>query len=573
MDVVLDIETDSLDANVIHCIVAKERESGKFHIWKEEECYKYFPLFAKRVNKFIMHNGISFDAPVLNRLTGTRIRLSQIEDTMILSQLTDPVREDGHSLQSWGNRFDFHKMEFKNFTHLSDEMIIYCKRDVDITERVWISLQEDIKNIDRRSIDLEYTIRLLVSKQERNGFTLNLEKAMGLNAKLQDKSDQLEKEVQESFTPRPIPIKEINPRYKKDGSLSLVGLKHIKDPSTVAGPHTSIDYQTFNLSSRQQIVSRLIKCGWEPQKFTEKGHAIVDEGVLRDVNIPEAQMIADYLTLKKRIAQVKSWVDAVDKDGKVHGQVLTLRAISGRMAHHSPNMAQVPASYSLYGKDCRECWTVGDASNILVGCDASSLELRALAHYLNDSKFTNEVVDGDIHTANQQAAGLETRDQAKTFIYAFIYGAGAAKIGSVVGGTAQDGQRLIDTFLSNVPALAVLRERVDKASQRGYLVGLDGRHLKVRNQHAAVNLLIQGAGAVICKQWLVDIDILARKNKLNYKLVASIHDEYQHEVLKTHAKIFGELTKQAMKETERKLKIKCPLDSEYKIGQNWSETH
>jgi DNA polymerase-1 len=142
-----------------------------------------------------------------------------------------------------------------------------------------------------------------------------------------------------------------------------------------------------------------------------------------------------------------------------------------------------------------------------------------------------------------------------------------------VGGTAQDGQRLIDRFLSNVPALAVLRERVDKASQRGYLLGLDGRHLKVRNQHAAVNLLIQGAGAVICKQWLVDIDILSRNKKLNSKLIASIHDEYQHEVFKPHAKIFGELTKQAMKETERKLKIKCPLDSEYKIGHNWSETH
>ena len=573
MDVVLDIETDSLDATVIHCIVAKERESGKFHVWKEKECYNYFPLFAKRVNKFIMHNGISFDAPIVNRLTGTKIKLSQVEDTLILSQLIDPVREDGHSLQAWGKRFDYHKINFKDFDHLSEEMITYCKRDVDITERVWINLQQDIKNIGRRSIDLEYKIRSLVSKQERNGFTLDLQKAVGLNARLQDKSDVLQGEVQTRFVPIPVAVKEITPRYKKDGSLSVVGLRHIQDPTTVGGPHTSIDYQTFNLSSRQQIVRRLVSLGWEPKKHTEKGQAIVDESVLREVKIPEAQMIAEYLTLKKRIAQIKSWIAALHEDGKVHGQVLTLRAISGRMAHHSPNMAQVPASYSPYGKECRECWTVGDTSNVLVGCDASSLELRALAHYLNDPKFTSEVVDGDIHTSNQKNAGLDTRDQAKTFIYAFIFGAGAAKIGSVVGGTSQDGQRLIDTFLSNVPALAVLRERVDKASRKGYLIGLDGRHLKVRNQHAAVNLLIQGAGAVICKQWLVDIDILLRKNKMNAHLVASIHDEYQHEVFKPHAKRFGELTKQAMKETERKLQVKCPLDSEYKIGQNWSETH
>jgi len=182
-------------------------------------------------------------------------------------------------------------------------------------------------------------------------------------------------------------------------------------------------------------------------------------------------------------------------------------------------------------------------------------------------------VEGDIHTANQKAAGLDTRDQAKTFIYAFIYGAGAAKIGQIVGGTSQDGQRLIDTFLGNVPALALLRERVDKASRRGYLKGLDGRWLKVRNQHAAVNLLIQGAGAVICKQWLVEISTLVRKHKVNAELVASIHDEYQHEVYKPQADRFGELTKLAMKQTEKVLKIKCPLDSEYKIGQNWSETH
>ena len=284
-------------------------------------------------------------------------------------------------------------------------------------------------------------------------------------------------------------------------------------------------------------------------------------------------MIAEYLMLNKRTAQVKSWVKSLKEDGKVHGQVLTLRAISGRMAHHSPNMAQVPAVYSPYGKECRECWTVSDAANVLVGCDASSLELRALAHYLNDPKFTDEVVDGDIHTANQHAAGLETRDQAKTFIYAFIFGAGAAKIGQVVGGDAKQGQKLIDTFLKNTPSLAIFRKKVDKASQRGYLVGVDGRHLIIRNRHAAVNLLIQGAGAVICKQWLVNINRLSKESKLDSSLVASIHDEYQHEVSIEHSKLFGELTKKAMKQTEKDLKILCPLDSEYKIGSTWSDTH
>lgn len=153
-----------------------------------------------------------------------------------------------------------------------------------------------------------------------------------------------------------------------------------------------------------------------------------------EIDLPDAKIIAEYLLLQKRVAQVKSWLELVQEDGKVHGKVLTLRAVTGRMAHNSPNVAQVPAVYSPYGKECRECWTVASPNNVLVGCDASSLELRVLAHYLGDTKFIKEVVEGDIHTANQNAAGLETRDQAKTFIYAFIYGAGPAKIGSIVGG-------------------------------------------------------------------------------------------------------------------------------------------
>jgi DNA polymerase I-like protein with 3'-5' exonuclease and polymerase domains len=185
---------------------------------------------------------------------------------------------------------------------------------------------------------------------------------------------------------------------------------------------------------------------------------------------------------------------------------------------------------------------------------------------MNDAAYTKE-------TANQKAARLETRDQAKTFIYAFIYGAGATKIGSIVGGTAKHGQRLIDNFLQSLPALAELRKAVDKQAATGYIQGLDGRRLHVRHQHAAMNLLLQGAGAIICKQWVVSINKLIRDHKIDAKLVASIHDEYQFDCAKDQADRFGRLTQKAMKITEKELNVRCPLDSEYKVGRNWSETH
>lgn len=551
MEVVLDIETDDLAAKQIHCIVAKEVKSGKVHEWSGEDCYKSFPVFTKEIETYIMHNGVSFDAPILNRLAGTNIRLDQIKDTLIMSQLANPIREGGHSLESWGKRFDFPKGNFNDFSKFTPEMLEYCRRDVDLTHRVYISLKKELEKFSKESLELEHKIRELIDEQEVNGFTLDVPKAMCLMNRFQDKETEIEKELQNIF---PAVVEE---RYSQKTG------KKLKDKVTI-----------FNPGSRQQIAERLMAKGWQPVKKTEKGHTIVDESVLQEITgIPESKVIVEFLLLQKRVAQIKSWLEFAGKDNKVHGKVFTLGTISGRMSHNSPNMAQVPAVYSPYGVECRECWIPSEPDNVLVGCDASSLELRVLAHYLNDERFTKEVVGGDIHTANQNSAGLKTRDQAKTFIYAFIYGAGPAKIGSIIGGGWQEGKNLINKFLANVPVLKIFKERVDKVAESGYIRGLDGRGLVVRSAHAALNLLIQGGGAIICKHWLVEIDKLKKENNIRAGLVASIHDEYQFEVHKNDAERFGELTKSAMKNVERILKIKCPLASEYKVGLNWAKTH
>jgi len=549
MNVILDIETDDLNATKIHCIVTKNVDTGQINLWKGDECYTSFPKFAKGVSKFIMHNGISFDAPTLNRITGTKLNVSNVEDTLILSQLLFPTRKK-HSLESWGENLGFKKIDFHDFSELTEEMITYCIRDVDITHRLWLKIKEEKYTKYRKAIDLEYRVRHIVDVQERNGFTLDVQKATCLQAELTDKASVIEEKLQEKYPP--ITQERVS---EKTG-------KRLKDKIVV-----------FNPSSRQQIAARLMEQGWKPDNFTPTGHPIVDEGTLKNVDIPEAQMIAEYLLLNKRTAQIKSWLELLEEDGKVHGKVLTLKAISGRMAHFGPNMAQVPAVYSPYGKQCRACWSSSSPDRVLVGCDASSLELRCLAHYMKDDDYTKEVVEGDIHTANQKAAGLATRDQAKTFIYAFIYGAGSTKIGSIVGGSATEGQNLIDNFLDSLPSLAELRSKVDNKARSGYIPGLDGRKLHVRHQHAAMNLLLQGAGAIICKQWIVFIDQLIKKHKLDVKLVASIHDEYQFDCRKNQAEQFGKLTREAMKLTEKELNVRCPLDSEYKVGLNWSETH
>jgi len=197
-----------------------------------------------------------------------------------------------------------------------------------------------------------------------------------------------------------------------------------------------------------------------------------------------------------------------------------------------------------------------------------------LAHYMNDNAYTNEVVSGDIHTTNQKAAGLETRNQAKTFIYAFLYGAGCAKIGTVVGGSAKEGQRLIDSFLRNTPKLQELRQKVSRIySTKGKLPGLDGRQLLVRSEHSALNTLLQGAGAIVMKQALVLLDRKLKLSKIPYKFVANVHDEWQIEVLREFAEQVGKSGVESIEEAGRVLEMRCPLTGEFKVGNTWKETH
>jgi len=548
MKVVLDIETDGFNPSKIHCIVAKDVSTNTVYVWDSSNMYG-FKSWTKDVDKFIMHNGLSFDAPVLNRLLGTEIAPDKIIDTLILSQLFNPIREKGHSLRAWGEKLNMLKGgEDVNFSKYDFNMLKYCKQDVEITHAVYNELVKESNGFSQESSDLEHNIRLILDQQEKNGFAFDMMKAQQLLAKLKEDIYDLEQWSLEEFQP------------------------------TIVEMKTKTKEIPFNIGSRQQIADRLMKKGWKPKQFTDKKNIIINEAVLKTIKEPELKLTAErfskYFLLQKRAVMVESWINACDNDNRVHGKVMTLRTITGRMAHNSPNMAQVPAVYSPYGKDCRELWTISDPMKYkLVGTDASGLELRCLAHYLNDTTYTDEILNGDIHTKNMELAGLANRDQAKTFIYAFLYGAGAEKIGKIVGAGKEQGNSLIKRFLSNLPSLRRLREQVESVSRRGKIKAIDGRYLKVRSPHSALNTLLQGAGAIVCKQWLLHIITRVYNKKLDAKLVASVHDEYQFEVANKDVNEFCSITKIAMKETEKTLKLRCPLDNDYKVGVTWAETH
>jgi DNA polymerase I-like protein with 3'-5' exonuclease and polymerase domains len=398
-------------------------------------------------------------------------------------------------------------------------------------------------------------VAALVKKQEEHGFKLNIKKTQELMASLQGKMVEIEERLQHTFPPD-----------------ITTGRKHKTSGKPLADIITP-----FNPGSRQQIAERLQRIGATFTKKTEKGQIVIDEKVLGEIEMPEAALLGTFLTLQKRVAQIQSWLEEV-QDGRVHGKVITNGAVTGRMTHSSPNMAQVPNSGSPYGEECREVWQV-EEGNVLVGADASGLELRMLAHYMRDEAYVDTVINGsskdgtDVHTKNQKAAGLPSRDAAKTFIYAFLYGAGAPKIGSIIGGGAKEGNILMTRFLKATPKLKALKDKVAVQAAKGWLPGLDGRRIRVRSQHAALNSLLQGAGAVVMKQALVILESKLRKQKVVYGVCANVHDEWQIETTKDKGELVGRLAVEAITEAGVVFKLRCPLSGEYKVGNNWKETH
>ena len=548
VDYILDIET-TLTADRIHVVVIKPLIGDhRLTIFTSQKAFLDW-LFRNPQARFSGHNIIGFDAPVLRKVWNIDINVG--DDTLVLSRLWNPSLEGGHSLKAWGDRLGMPKGDNTEpgfFDELSEEMIRYCKQDVMITSKLHEHIHIELDSFDNRSIDIEHKVAKISQKQEDDGFKLDTEYAQDLVRDWTTELEILEDELVETFEPT---IKVLKTKIKKI---------------------------PFNPGSRDQIADRLIARGWKPEKFTPTNKPVVDDEVLQNVDIPEAKQIYRYLLLKKRITQVQSWLDAADNDGVVHGKVITNGAVTGRMTHHSPNMAQVPATYSLYGEECRKCW-IARPGRVLVGIDAEGLELRMLAHYMQDPDYTHAVVNGDkkngtdIHSVNMRAAGLSDRDTAKTFIYAFLYGAGAAKIGSIIGGDAKAGQRLIDKFLGATPQLARLKEKVAKWAKKGYVPGLDGRKIWVRSEHSALNSLLQGAGAIVMKVALIELVKYLTQHQISYRIVVNVHDEWQIECRKADAEFVGKLGKLAIEQAGKILGVRCPLAGDFAIGRNWSETH
>jgi len=600
---IFDLETDGLLTKVtkIHCGVTYNTETKEYKRYDNTQ----IPLLIKDLrasDTIAAHNGIGFDVPVIQKLYNIDLHAEcKVVDTIIWSKVAyynlididsrsarvPPRMKGSHALKAWGFRLGEHKGTYGEqaaaWDTYSTEMLDYCEQDVAVTVKLYEKLLS--KQVPQEALDIEHDFARVINRQVQHGWYFDIEEAEKLHVSLMQDKETIEKELEDTFKPLKdwVPMNK-GKQFNKDGSESKVYLSQVaKGAIDKGGEWGRWDEIYFNPGSRQHI-ARWLKhlYNWESPRKTEKGSPIIDESILKKVGKPEADLLVKYFLTRKVLGMVaegaNGWLKLVRDDHRMHGDIDTLGAVTGRCTHMRPNVAQVPSNRAFMGTECRQLFTVPEGK-VIVGCDASGLELRMLAHYMakyDNGDYGEQVVNGDIHTINQEAAGLPTRANAKTFIYAFLYGAGNAKLGTVVGGGLKEGKKLKEDFFAKLPALKQLSDAVQRAAEKGFLVGLSKRKYYVRSPHSALNVLLQGAGAMIMKYYLVALDKHLREvftPGIDYEFIGNIHDEVQIEVSQEKAEEVAKICEKSFAAVEEQLNFRVKLEGEANIGQTWNDTH
>lgn len=447
---------------------------------------------------------------------------------------------------------------------------------------------KDTKSI-HNALFIEHNVQRIITQQEKDGVQFDSRKARFYIYILRERQAQLYQKIRPHLSlqlslPFAGPVSK--PYLKSGGYTSSVHKWYgAEEIDNVKGPFSRVEFVEPNLGKRAKLITQLLHMGWRPDNFTEKGNPklTVDgapcPSLLRIANTI-GKDIADWYISKHRDSQITGWLTQVRPDGRLTAGAITIGTPTFRFRHNTVVNVPKASPKVFFGRQMRSLFTVRK-SNRLVGHDASGLELRMLADVINDEEFTQEVVNGDPHTKNQNDAGLPTRDDAKTFIYAFIYGAGDGKIGSIVGGSRVVGKRIKTRFLQNNPRLAEAITSTQRAASRGYLIGIDGRRIIMRRDkftgeiqtHKALNTRLQSAGAIVMKWSMVLLDEWIRQYNLDAMKVIDMHDEGQHEVALKDIRMMELLAPLSIVKAGELLQLNVPLAADVKVGTNWAQTH
>lgn len=600
-------------------IGVKDIDTGSERIFKEPDRKpEEFLEYAKGVTLWVGHNFLGFDLPVINKLVaGANLDPTRVVDTLVVSRLVDYKRNGGHSLEAWGESLGREKLKFDHFSDFLDhweEGITYLKQDLDTNLGVFEHLRKYIYSPRwRDAMRLEHDTQIMCNELHNNGFKFDIVKATSLYDTLISELSDIEADFQTLFPPRYKLVKEINPALTKTGKLHSKDFRWLDGNPELLGyapacPFSLVEPVPFDPASKIQVIDRLWDAGWKPTAKTDGYKDFIKNArrngkdpvklaryqrygwKIDDTNLatlpstaPEgAKRLTRWLHLTGRKNQLRNWIDLYNPEtGRIHGNFMHIGAWTHRMAHAAPNMANATAEHEY-----RELW-VADEGTVLVGCDAEGIQLRILAHYINDPTFTKALISGDkkegtdAHSLNASALGEvclrhgeKARDRAKTFIYAFVLGASPGKIAEIFECTTPEAEEAINKFIQAYPGLAKLKKEIIPAdARRGYFEGFDGRCVKQDSEHLMLAGYLQNGESILMKKARAIWSKELREKGIWFKHVNLVHDEFQTVARREDADTVGRIQAAAIVQAGVQLNVRCPQAGEYKIGGNWAETH
>lgn len=583
----IDIEADSLEPTVIYVMCwenIRTKETGK--CIGNAELQDFFR--QTHGSRYVGHNILKYDAPVLVRLGGIALRVSDCVDTLVLSTLYSPSLKGGHSLGAWGERVGFKKMDFDDWTHLSDEMVTYCHRDVEITAELFRRLTKVLSRIgfSEMSCRIQHNITAILAKQQRNGFYFDGPRAMAFYQQLRNREEELQDDIRRAFPPERVLVRE-GKIYTKGGDVTAIFRRDMERYviEREGGTYKAYEDVEFNIGSSLQRAQKLQALGWVPDEKTPTGLPKVTEKSLvrfaEESGVPEVALITKWMAINGRANMINTWLENWDdRDSCIHGKLFVADTL--RFRHQAPNTANIPAvrvskggdvllgEDGYYTYEARDLW-IARPGRVLVGTDAAGLELRMLAHYLNRPDFTKQVIEGDPHQYNADLAGV-TRPNAKTLLYAIQYGAQAGKVASIIGGTRAEGAAMREMFLARLGIKGVMEDAIAEQG-RGRVWLVDGSGVVCPSPHAALNYKLQGGGARVMALGAILLEGHIRRHGLDSLKVGDIHDEWQYDVAPNDAREHARLSVQSIREAGEELNLNLPLDGTAKQGNTWAETH
>lgn len=627
--VILDIETDDLNATKIHCIVTKDIDSGLVTSYTKSN-FNAFLADSRAYILVVSHNGTGFDWPVLRSLLGWSYS-GECIDTLILSHLLKYNLDGGHSLDAWGTRLKFPKGSIEDFTHYTPEMLEYCINDVELNYKVYMFLMSKVGTWTD-AIECEHEVaRILCEDVKVGGYPYDKAKADKLRAYVEERVATLDAAILASFPPRIVSLGEYTPRLTKHGTINRSNLKWYEGTDySVFTPDavlTRIGYEHFNPGSVSQVVKRLCDNGWweptertdgyleaqrtktsrsasedERRKAREKKEKLERYGwKLNETNLstlteqaPDgARLLVERLALNSRLTMLDMWERSYNSNTKsIHGTINGIGTWTHRCSHNNPNLANIATAKTIKYKDptlartiielggkCRELFHAD--GHWQVGCDADGIQLRLFAHYANDEALIQANVEGrkelgtDVHTLNQRALGdvCRTRDDAKTWIYAYLLGAGDSKLARILKCSSTEAKQAKENLLQTYGSIAKLRkEIIPRDAARGYFVGLDGRYVCCESEHLMLAGYLQNGEALVMKHAMVK---WRKELKNDIRLLVFNHDEYQTVVIGTEeeAKYVGTKQAEAITWAGQELGVRCPLKGNWIVGRNWNDCH